>query len=101
MASSAVYSVSTPVCYDLSDRSRHSQQNGHSGNVFRVLCPKTSTGGGKKAPTGWHDWHVFATLSKSSVTQLTLRCVWSEEFALGLCISCIGGHIMREKKTKS
>ena len=36
--------------------------NGHSGIVFRVLCPKISTGWGKLAPAGWHGWHVFATL---------------------------------------
>ena len=30
--------------------------------VFRVLCPKISTGLEKLAPTGWHGWHVFATL---------------------------------------
>ena len=29
--------------------------------VFRVLCPKISTGLEKLAPTGWH---VFATLSE-------------------------------------
>ena len=36
--------------------------NGHSGIVFRVLCPKISTGREKLAPAGWHGWHVFATL---------------------------------------
>ena len=30
--------------------------------VFRVPCPKISTGLEKLAPTGWHGWHVFATL---------------------------------------
>ena len=30
---------------------------------FRVLCPKISTGLEKLAPTGWHGWHVFATLT--------------------------------------
>ena len=29
---------------------------------FSVLCPKISTGLEKLAPTGWHGWHVFATL---------------------------------------
>ena len=29
---------------------------------FCVLCPKISTGLEKLAPTGWHGWHVFATL---------------------------------------
>ena len=29
---------------------------------FCVLCPKNSTGLKKLAPTGWHGWHVFATL---------------------------------------
>ena len=33
-------------------------------NIFSVLCPKISTGLEKLAPTGWHGWHVFATLSK-------------------------------------
>ena len=35
---------------------------GHSGIVFRVLCPKVSTGQEKLAPTGLHGLHVFATL---------------------------------------
>ena len=26
------------------------------------VCPKISTGLEKLAPTGWHGWHVFATL---------------------------------------
>ena len=29
---------------------------------FCVLSPKISTGLEKLAPTGWHGWHVFATL---------------------------------------
>ena len=40
--------------------------NGHSGTVFRVLCPKISTGQEKLAPTGRHGRHVFATLSSTS-----------------------------------
>ena len=35
---------------------------GHNSTVFRVLFPKFSTGQKKIAPTGWHGWHVFATL---------------------------------------
>ena len=36
---------------------------GHSGIVFRVLCPKISTGQEKLAPPGLHGLHVFAPLS--------------------------------------
>ena len=38
----------------------------HNGTVVfcRVLCPKISTGLEKLAPTGWHGWHVFATLQQ-------------------------------------
>ena len=36
--------------------------HGHNGTVFRVLLPKISTSQKRIAPTGWHGWHVFATL---------------------------------------
>ena len=49
--------ASGTICYGVSDISI-----GHSGKVFRVLCPKISTGQKKLAPTGRHGRHVFATL---------------------------------------
>ena len=53
--------ASGTICYGLSDISI-----GHSGKVFRVLCPKISTGQKKLAPTGWHGRHVFATLAANN-----------------------------------
>ena len=45
---------------------------GHSGIVFRVLCPKVSTGQEKLALTGLHGLHVFATLrSDDSIVNIT------------------------------
>ena len=55
------YSAISSVCYGISDMS-----HGHNSTVFRVLFPKISTGQKKLAPTGWHGWHVFATLSRLS-----------------------------------
>ena len=52
--------ASGTMCYGISDMSI-----GHSGTVFRVLCPKISTGQEKLAPTGRHGRHVFATLQLS------------------------------------
>ena len=47
------------MCYKcISDMSM-----GHSGIVFRVLCPKISTGQEKLAPTVLHGRRVFATLT--------------------------------------
>ena len=53
------------MCYGISDMSI-----GHSGIVFRVLCPKISTGQEKLAPTGLHGLHVFATLVLTGVMVL-------------------------------
>ena len=57
-ASGTVLRAISSVCYGTSDMSII-----HNGTIFsRVLCPKISTGLEKLAPTGWHGWHVFATL---------------------------------------
>ena len=45
------------MCYGISDMSI-----GHSGTVFRVLCPIISIGQEELAPTGRHGRHFFATL---------------------------------------
>ena len=36
--------------------------HGLDSTVVCVLFPKISSGQKKLAPTGWHGWHVFATL---------------------------------------
>ena len=54
-ASGTVLRAISSVCYGTSDMIIMEQ-------FFRVLCPKISTGLEKLAPTGWHGWHVFATL---------------------------------------
>ena len=51
------FTMQVTLCYGITNMS-----NGHSGIVFRVLCPKISTVREKLAPAGWHGWHVFATL---------------------------------------
>ena len=56
-SSTGAGNTSGTVCYGISDMSI-----GHSGTVFRVLCPKISIGKEKLAPTGLHGVHVFATL---------------------------------------
>ena len=48
--------------------------SGHSGIVFRVLCPKISTGQEKLAPTGLHGLHVFATLHSLLANRLPSCC---------------------------
>ena len=60
--------ASGTMCYGISDMSI-----GHSGIVFRVLCPKISTGREKLAPAGWHGWHVFATLALTLTLTVGLK----------------------------
>ena len=54
---------------------------GHSGIVFRVLCPKVSTGQEKLAPTGLHGLHVFATLQSRQIKMANLSATLYFGFA--------------------
>ena len=45
-----------------------------------MLFPKISTGQKKLAPTGWHGWHVFATLAEIQHTRDSLRSQNEKEF---------------------
>ena len=62
VSTSGTATVLLAQCIMVSD-----MRHGHNSTVFRVLFTKISTGQKKLAPTGWHGWHVFATLVEASM----------------------------------
>ena len=65
------------MCYDLSDMSTVIG----SGTLSKMdivaqystcFAQKTSTDWERIAPTGWHGWHVFATLDDISLSEIVL-----------------------------